>query len=140
MLAVARQPTPTPTSTPCGTFSNPAAITINDAAVASPYPSTINVSGLGGTVTRVTVRLIGLSHTFPDDIDMLLVGPGGHVAVLHRIKREHDGGVELAGLVDRLHQLRFEITLGALVGALHAQSPPHEAERKAVQQLRRFAL
>lgn len=63
-------------------FSNATAISIPGpptatSGVASPYPSSINVSGVSGTVSRVSVRLNGLSHTFPDDVDVLLVGPGG---------------------------------------------------------------
>jgi subtilisin-like proprotein convertase family protein len=57
-------------------FSNTGAITIPDSGAASPYPSTIAVSGTG-TVAKVTVTLLGLSHTFPSDIDVLLVGPTG---------------------------------------------------------------
>jgi subtilisin-like proprotein convertase family protein len=63
------------------TFSNPTSIAINDAAVATPYPSDIVVSGLGN-VTQVTLTLTGITHTFPDDIDMLLVGPQGQTAVI----------------------------------------------------------
>ncbi len=65
------------------TLSNNAAITILDTprvsgmALSSPYPSTINVVGLAGTVNKVGVRLKGFSHSFPDDVDVLLVGPGG---------------------------------------------------------------
>ncbi len=44
---------------------------------ASPYPSAIAVGGIGTSVTDVNIRLEGLSHTYPDDIDMLLVGPQG---------------------------------------------------------------
>jgi len=73
--------TPTPACTP-GNFSNAAAITINDNAAGSPYPSNIVVSGLGGTITKVTVDLTGITHTFPDDIDILLVGPGGQNAII----------------------------------------------------------
>jgi hypothetical protein len=40
------------------------------------------VAGLQGTVTDVTVRLTGISHSFPDDIDALLVGPQGQEALL----------------------------------------------------------
>jgi len=65
-----------------GTNSNPSSITINDNASASPYPSTINVSGVGGTVSKVTVTLLGLSHTYPEDMDILLVGPGGQSVAL----------------------------------------------------------
>ena len=78
-------PTPgaTPPPTPCGTttFSNPAAIAIPDFGAAAPYPSNISVA-LAGTITRVTVRLNNLNHTFPADIDVMLVGPGGQNAVI----------------------------------------------------------
>ncbi len=60
-------------------FTNAAAITINDSAAGSPYPSTITASGIS-TYSRVTVTLNGLSHTFPDDIDVILVAPGGQKA------------------------------------------------------------
>ena len=62
-------------------FSNPAPITINTVApaptVAMPYPSTISVSGMTGTTTKVTVALNNLSHARANDIDMLLVSPTG---------------------------------------------------------------
>jgi uncharacterized repeat protein (TIGR01451 family) len=62
-------------------FCNPGAITINSAASANqpatPYPSRVFVTGLPGTVTDVNVTLKTVSHTNPDDIDVLLVGPGG---------------------------------------------------------------
>ncbi|MDQ4132708.1 MAG: hypothetical protein M3179_05750 [Actinomycetota bacterium] len=48
----------------------------------SPYPSTISVSGLTGTVTDVNVTLCGLSATVPSDIDVLLVAPNGTAAVI----------------------------------------------------------
>ena len=77
-------PTPTPSPTPCGTstFSNPALITINDAGPATPYPSNITVAGVTNPVTKVTVTITGFNHTFPSDVDMLLVGPGGQKFIL----------------------------------------------------------
>jgi VCBS repeat protein/S-layer family protein len=67
------------------TFSNTSPITINDTQnppdKATPYPSTINVSGLSGQVDKLRLRLNGLSHNFPDDIDMMLVGPQGQKLV-----------------------------------------------------------
>ncbi len=63
------------------TFSNTAAITINDNGNASPYPSNINVTGVS-SFTRMEVRLVGFSHTYPDDVDILLVGPQGQRAIL----------------------------------------------------------
>lgn len=64
------------------TFSNNEPIMIPDASgtnpgIAQPYPSVINVTGLNGTVTDVNVRIQGLTHTFPDDIGLLLVSPDG---------------------------------------------------------------
>src|SRR3990170_4454499 len=63
-------------------FSNLGTITINDNAQASPYPSQIAVSGTSGTITDVNVSLFGYTHGFPDDVDVLLVGPGGQTVVL----------------------------------------------------------
>lgn len=59
------------------TFTNPAPISIPDSGPATPYPSNIAVAGLAGNIISLTVTLFGLSHTFPDDIDILLVGPTG---------------------------------------------------------------
>jgi subtilisin-like proprotein convertase family protein len=81
----ATTPTPTPSTTPCAsnvTFANAASITIDDAGVASPYPSNIAVSGITNPVTKVTVTITGLNHTFPSDVDVLLVGPGGQKFIL----------------------------------------------------------
>src|SRR5205807_7399524 len=63
-------------------FTNRATIAIPDLGNGSPYPSTIYVSGLLGTITRVTVTLNQLTHTYPDDIDVLLVAPDGQKSLL----------------------------------------------------------
>jgi subtilisin-like proprotein convertase family protein len=77
------------TASPTTTFANPASIIIPatgtgvpTGAPAAPYPSTIDVSGVTGRVSKVTVRLADFTHTFPDDIDVLLVGPVGQKFVL----------------------------------------------------------
>jgi hypothetical protein len=57
------------------TFSNSAPIVVPDSGAATPYPSTINVPGLSAAVTDVDVTLNNVTHTFPDDTDILLVGP-----------------------------------------------------------------
>lgn len=49
---------------------------------ANPFPSSITVSNLTGLVSQVNVSLYGLSHTHPDDIDLLLVGPTGKKVLL----------------------------------------------------------
>ena len=64
------------------TVTNNAAITINDFAIATPYPSVINVSNLNGLVTETKVTLVNLSHTYPKDIDTLLVSPTGQKTYL----------------------------------------------------------
>src|SRR6185369_11195027 len=64
------------------TFSNTAFINIRDNTSALPYPSTLNVSGLTGVVGKATVTLSNSSHTFPQDIDVLLVGPHGQKTLL----------------------------------------------------------
>jgi len=48
---------------------------------AAPYPSEISVAGLQ-TVTDVNVKLLGLGHTYSQDIDVLLVGPQGQKVLL----------------------------------------------------------
>lgn len=63
-------------------FTNPAAISIPDSGAAIPNPSTISVTGLSGVISKVTVKLNGLNHTYPDDLDILLVGPGGQKILL----------------------------------------------------------
>jgi subtilisin-like proprotein convertase family protein len=70
------------------TFSNAATITIpagapgTSSGAATPYPSNITAAGLSGTVSKVTVTLTNLNHSYPDDVDILLVGPGGQKLLL----------------------------------------------------------
>ena len=63
-------------------FSNPGSITIPSSGAATPYPSTITVSGVSGTISDVNVTIKGLTHTNPDDLDILLVGPSGEKIIL----------------------------------------------------------
>lgn len=68
-------------------------ITINDydgqPARATPYPSTIRTDvttadnpALVGDVAEVKVEIIGLTHKYPDDVDVILVAPNGKGIVL----------------------------------------------------------
>ncbi len=66
----------------CPSGCNPTSITINNGGAASPYPSKLAISGVSGTVASLTVTLNGFGHSFPDDVDVMLVGPGGQTAVL----------------------------------------------------------
>jgi hypothetical protein len=64
-------------------FSTSTAININDFSLApnpaTPYPTTINVSGFptNAAIRKVTVTIRSFSHFIPDDVDMMLVGPTG---------------------------------------------------------------
>ncbi len=51
-------------------------------APANPYPATLNVSGLPTTIASLTATLTGINHTFPDDIDVILVSPAGQKVLL----------------------------------------------------------
>lgn len=74
--------TPTATTVPSAASCNPAVVYLDDDGAASPYPSTITLSGLDSWTTDVNVQLFGLTHSWPDDIDVLLVGPQGQTLVL----------------------------------------------------------
>jgi subtilisin-like proprotein convertase family protein len=68
---------------PLTVFSNTTPITVNTTSgltaptVATLYPSTIDVSGMTGTITRVAVTLDGVNTTMLRDLDFLLVSPTG---------------------------------------------------------------
>ena len=67
------------------TFTNPTRIAdgfSTELSPASPYPSDIAVSGLSGSVTKVTVTLNNLNFGSPPDADILLVGPHGQSVIL----------------------------------------------------------
>ena len=67
--------------------TNTTPIVIPDIGLASPYPSVINVSGLAGTITNLSVTLNNLSHTWAADMDILLVGPTGEKVMIFKLRR-----------------------------------------------------
>ncbi len=64
------------------TGANINSIAIASSGTANPYPSDIQIAGLTGLVTGVTVNLENFSHSSPDDADILLVAPNGRRIVL----------------------------------------------------------
>ena len=63
--------------------TNSSSITIAAASsTGTPYPSTINVTNLAGRISKIAVTVLGLSHSWPDDLDVLLVGPEGQQVLL----------------------------------------------------------
>lgn len=82
-------------------FSNTAAIQIPDSGPATPYPSEINVSGFVNTakVKDVNLSLNNFSHTFPDDVDVLVVGPQGQNAI---VMSDVGGGTDVSSITLKL--------------------------------------
>jgi subtilisin-like proprotein convertase family protein len=68
-------------------FCSTLPVKINDLNKASSYPSVVNVVGVDATVCKVTVTLDRLTHTWPDDLDIVLEGPQGQ-----RVKLMSDAG------------------------------------------------
>jgi subtilisin-like proprotein convertase family protein len=65
------------------TQSNPTALPIPvNPGPTTPYPSTITLANLPGSLTKVTATFVGLKHTDAGDIDAALVGPGGQNVIL----------------------------------------------------------
>jgi len=62
---------------------------------ASPYPSGVQITGVTSPVQRVSVTLHGLSHEFPDNLDVLLVGPTGQAVML---LSDVGGGTDVQGI------------------------------------------
>jgi subtilisin-like proprotein convertase family protein len=82
------------------TFANRAPIELPVAAKfplsADLYPSEITVDGLKkGRIRDVNVRLNDIDHPFPDDVQMLLVGPEGQTAI---VMANSGGGFDLSGV------------------------------------------
>jgi subtilisin-like proprotein convertase family protein len=83
-------------------FSNTAAIQIPDSGQATPYPSEIEVSGLNrGKIRDVNLSLNSFSHTHPDDVDVLLVGPQGQNAI---VMSDAGGGTNVSNITLTLDQ------------------------------------
>ena len=55
---------------------------IADPGPAADYPATVDVAGRTTPITNLRVRVNGIAHSWPDDLDLLLVGPGGQAAML----------------------------------------------------------
>ena len=64
---------PTPIQIPSNTLTQ---------GPASLYPSPLTISGVGTSLTGLSVTFFDLSHAYPDDIDVLLVGPGNQNVLL----------------------------------------------------------
>lgn len=67
----------------CDQSTNGQQIVVTDfPATPVPYPSVKSVTGVAGTVTKVTVQINNLTSFFPKDIICVLQGPQGQAVVL----------------------------------------------------------
>jgi subtilisin-like proprotein convertase family protein len=64
-------------------FANLAVISIPDEGKANPYPSFVVVKGLKqGVIKDVDLHLEGFTHTYPNDLNIMLVAPDGVTSVV----------------------------------------------------------
>ena len=80
-------------------FCNNAATTIPTIGAATPYPSSIVVTGQPPYLCTVTVNINGFTHTYPSDVDVLLARPSGSNAL---ILSDVGGGTAVTGLTFQL--------------------------------------
>jgi hypothetical protein len=78
----------------CTQSNNATPITINDSnnppTASTPYPTVKFVEGMTGLITKVTVSITGLSHTWPSDVDIVLRGPDGTcVNLMRNVNADH---------------------------------------------------
>jgi uncharacterized delta-60 repeat protein len=110
------------------TYSNNAPIIIPEYGAASPYPSTLNVSGFGNLVTKTTVTLTNLAHTYPKDIDILLVAPTGQKSYLMSKCGSNFAITNVTltfdGTVTNLLPLNAQIVSGACAPTAYPVAPP----------------
>jgi len=76
-------------------FCNNSAITIPAVGNATPYPTSIAVTGQPSYLCSVTVNLNGITHSFPDDLDVLLAHLAGANAI---IMSDVGGGTAVANV------------------------------------------
>lgn len=77
-------------------FSNNTPISIPGFGTATPFPSTITVSGVTNPIGGFRIRLKNLSHTFPADVKALLVAPNGSAyQILNGVGNSSITGVNL---------------------------------------------
>lgn len=84
-------------SASAATFTNATPITFGAGLPnnGSVYPSTIIASGLNGPIADVNVTLNNVSHTWPEDLGIALVGPGGQALLLQSTAGD---GTDLVGV------------------------------------------
>ena len=78
------------------TFANTNRIIINVGGAAAPYPSLIDVTGLGSTLIKATVTLTNLSHGSIGDIEALVVSPSTNTLIMAHAGGGNGSGVKVS--------------------------------------------
>ncbi len=107
--------------------SNPASIVIPDSGTATPYPSSLTVPALA-SVQKVTATLTGFTHTFPSDVDVLLVGPAGQKVML---MSDVGGGTDAVGLNMTFDDAAAPLGTGALSSGTYKPTDIESGETMA---------
>jgi len=103
------------TFTQSGTTQVPGGSPTTTSGNGDPYPSTLTTSGLPTTgVTVKSVKLGNINHTFPSDIDVVLVSPAGQAVIL---MSDIGGGTDLVGIDYTLD----DAAAGSLTAAFNPQ-------------------
>ena len=95
-------------------FFNTNPIVIPSSGAASPYPSAITVTGMSGNITDVNVTLNNFSHTWTNDVDILLVSPTGQKLML---MSDVGGSASLSGLTITLDDAAASNLPGSAFGS-----------------------
>ncbi len=66
-------------------FFTGAGVTIPQIGTGTPYPSGFGVGGYANAVNKIIVAINGISHTWPNDLVIRVVGPAGRVATLMNV-------------------------------------------------------
>jgi subtilisin-like proprotein convertase family protein len=77
------------------TVSGGAAVSIPASGNGTPYPSTLAVANIPVGATIKSINLNGLSHTWPDDLDIYLQSPTGQQVIL---MSDVGGGSDISGI------------------------------------------
>ena len=102
---------------------------------ASRYPLTIEVEGFEGEVRSVAVRLVGLSHSRPADLDLWLVAPDGTaVTLLSDAGGEALDGAELT-IFGRAGPAEPDEALETAVGPTDLEADPQWSGRRPAADL-----
>jgi subtilisin-like proprotein convertase family protein len=116
------------------TFSNTTRIELPEAEFfpisADLYPSPITVGGLrNGKIRDVNVTLNSLTHDFPDDVEVLLVGPRGQTAIVMAHVGDRDDVTDVTLRLDDEAQAPIPGTASGIALQSGVFRPTYDIER-----------